>query len=183
MERDDGRRHHREARILRSHLVNRAVGALNRQLHQVLDVLAILNPVAKGFVENVDGRLRSHFAGIGAADAIGNHKDAAFGIGEKRVFVKRTFFAQSAIRNRSDVEIILGRRTAHSTASKAIDGSGSCSILATARASKALRCEKAINIPSMAKLVIKLKPPWLTNGKVIPVMGRARVMPPMLTNA
>jgi len=35
----------------------------------------------------------------------------------------------------------------------------------------------------MAKLVIKLNPPWLTNGKVIPVIGSARVMPPIFTSA
>ena len=40
-----------------------------------------------------------------------------------------------------------------------------------------------MSIPSITKLVINENPPWLTNGNVIPVMGNARVIPPMLTRA
>ena len=55
--------------------------------------------------------------------------------------------------------------------------------LSASTLSRALRWENAINIPNIAKLVTRLNPPWLTNGKVIPVIGKARNMPPIFTSA
>src|SRR6185369_12842375 len=120
---------------------------------------------------------------IGASHAIGNHKDAASAICQERVLVHWSLFAEAAITDRSDLNLVCWFGCAHWTASSARALSGSRLVRATALASWALRCEKAINIPSMAKLVIKLNPPWLTNGKVIPVTGSARVMPPIFTSA
>ena len=39
----------------------------------------------------------------------------------------------------------------------------------------------AMRIPSIANEVMRDHPPWLTNGRVIPVMGSMRMTPPILT--
>src|SRR6266446_1709363 len=169
--------------MLGSHLMDGAVRPLNGQLHQVFNVFAVGDLIPETVVQNIDGLLRSDLARIRATDAVGDHKDAAGGIGQKRVLVHRPLLAQSSIADRSDLDIVCGFWCAHWTASRAIASSDPRLARATALASWALRWEKAINIPSMAKLVIKLNPPWLTNGKVIPVMGNARVMPPIFTSA
>jgi hypothetical protein len=85
MKRDDRRRHHRKLRVLLGHLVNRSVGPLNRQLHQVFDVSAV-GLMTKRFIEHFDRGLRSDFAGFGAADAVGYREDRALrGRAEKRL--------------------------------------------------------------------------------------------------
>src|SRR5205809_315024 len=95
---------------------------------------------------------------------------------EQRVLIKWPSLVQASVSYRRRVNLQFILELAHLTASITISGRrGLESIL-----SRAFRWEKAINIPSIVKLVIKLKPPWLTKGKVIPVMGKARVMPPML---
>ena len=47
----------------------------------------------------------------------------------------------------------------------------------------AFRCEKARRMPSIANDVINDQPPWLTKGRVMPVIGRRRSTPPILTTA
>src|SRR5215831_18273103 len=180
MERDHRGGHHRETRIVLGHLVNRAVGPLNRKLHQVFDVITVTDLVLESVVQNIDRGLRSDFAGLSATHPIGDHKNSARSVNQIRIFIQRPLFAEAAIGYRANFDLCC---SAHSTASRCIGLSGSRVILATARASCALRCEKAMSMPSIPKLVIRLKPPWLTNGKVMPVIGRARVMPPMLTSA
>ena len=106
MERHHSRRHHREARIVESHLMDRTVRALNRQLHQVFDVFAVGKLLTKGFVQDIHCRLRSHFACVGAANSIGNDKDAALAVRQKRVFVQRPLLAQATIRDRANVDMV-----------------------------------------------------------------------------
>src|SRR6185503_4107406 len=183
MERHNRRSHHGKTRMLPRHLVDRAVGALNGQLHQILDVIAVADAVTKGFVEHIDRGLRSDFARFGAAHSVRHGKNAALVIGQKRIFIHWPFLVQAAVADRRRGDLICGHGCAHSTASNSIWLSGSRLTRANAFASCALRCENAINIPSMAKLVIRLNPPWLTNGKVIPVIGSARTIPPIFTSA
>src|SRR6266849_6430456 len=178
-----GRGHHRKTRMLSRHLMNRAVRSLNGQLHQVFSVFAVFEFVKERFSQNIDGSLRSDFSGISAANSIGNQKNAALGVSQERILVHRPLFAQAAIRNRSSSDLVCRRRFTHCTASRSRSLSGSRLTRAIALASFALRWENAINIPNMAKLVIKLNPPWLTNGRVMPVIGSARTMPPIFTSA
>src|SRR6185295_8520561 len=69
MQSDNGRGHHGEPRVLLGHLMNRSIGALNRELHQVFDI-SIFDPMTKGFIEYFDCGLGSNFAGFSAAHAI-----------------------------------------------------------------------------------------------------------------
>ena len=85
--------------MLLGHLVNRSVGALNRELHQVFNVGAV-GLMTKRFIENFDRSLRSNFAGFRAADAVGDRKDPTFAVCKKRVFVERASFVQPAVGNR-----------------------------------------------------------------------------------
>src|SRR5437870_953785 len=156
---DDCRRHHGKARMFRSHLMNRTIGPLNRQLHQVFDIIAIAELMTKCLLQNVDGCLRGDLASLGAADAIGDRKDPMLGIGNKRIFIHGPLLTQTAIGHGSDLDLVGRRWCAHWTASKAMGLSTGRFTRATAFASCALRCEKAISIPNMAKLVIKLNPP------------------------
>src|SRR5256885_8914654 len=156
---DDGRRHHGKARMFRGHLMDRTIGSLNRQLHQVLDIIAIAELMTKCLLQNIYGCLRCDLAGLRATDAIGDRKDAMLGIGDERIFVHWPLLTQAAIGDGSDLDLVCGRWCAHWTASKVMGLSTGRFIRATAFASCALRCEKAISIPSMAKLVIKLNPP------------------------
>jgi hypothetical protein len=103
MEGDDGGGHHRKAGMFGRHLVDGTVGSLNREFHQIFDVIAVLHPVAKGFLEHIDGCLRSDLARLGAADSIGNSKDSAFMIGQERVFVQRALLVEAAIADRSNL--------------------------------------------------------------------------------
>src|SRR5574341_1025182 len=137
----------------------------------------------KRFVKHIDGRLRRDFTGFRATDTISDGKDAALVIAQYRILVQWPLLVQAAVADACGFQIVCRCGCAHSTASSLIWLSGSRFTRASARASTAFRCENAINIPSIAKLVIRLKPPWLTKGKVIPVMGSARRMPPMLTSA
>src|SRR6266508_4338437 len=155
----DRRRHHRKARMFCGHLMDRAVGALNRKLHQILAVVTIANLMSKCFLQNVDGCLRCHFARFRAADSVRYSEDMMLCIGDERVFVHGALFAQAAIRNRSYLDFVRRHWCAHWTASKAMGLSTGRFTFATALASCAFRCENAISIPSMAKLVIKLNPP------------------------
>ena len=50
--------------------------------------------MTKSFVEDFDCGLRSDFTGLRSADAIGDRKDAAVGIGQERVFVQRASFIE-----------------------------------------------------------------------------------------
>ena len=84
--------HHRKARVLTSHLMDRAVGSLNSQLHQIFYVVAITDAMSKRFLENVNSRLRSYFAGLRAADAISDCKYASIMISQKRILVNGTLF-------------------------------------------------------------------------------------------
>ena len=106
VQRDDGRGHHREARILSGHLMDRAVGTLNGQLHQIFDVFAVGNLLAKRIVENVYRSLRGDLARIRAADTVGYDKDAARRISEIRIFIERPLVAETAIGNRSNLNLI-----------------------------------------------------------------------------
>jgi len=69
--------------MLVRHLMDRSVGALNRQFHQVFDVVAVVDPVTKRFAENIDGGLGRDLTGLCAADAVGYGKDAAFMFAEE----------------------------------------------------------------------------------------------------
>src|SRR5436305_1589269 len=115
--------------------------------------------MTKCLLQNVNSRLRSDLAGLRAADAIGDRKNAMLDIGNKRIFIHGPLLTQAAIGNGSDLDLVCGRWCAHWTASKAMGLSTGRFTRATAFASCALRCEKAISIPNMAKLVIKLNPP------------------------
>ena len=97
MKRDDRRRHHRKLRVLLGHLVNRSIGALNGELHQVFDVSAV-GLVTKRFIENFDRRLRRDFTCFCAADAVCYSEDRALRIVQKGVFIQRATFVQAAIR-------------------------------------------------------------------------------------
>src|SRR5260370_1851405 len=169
---DDCRRHHGKARMFRGHLMDRAIGPLNRQLHQIFDIIAVTELMTKCLLQNVDSCLRRDLAGLRAADAIGDRKDVMLGIGDKRIFIHWPLLAQAAIGDGSDLDLVCGRWCAHWTASKAMGLSTGRFTRATAFASCALRCEKAISIPNMAKLVIKLNPPCLTNAKALPYTAR-----------
>src|SRR5262249_10414319 len=114
---DDGRRHHGKARMLRRHLMNGTVRALNRQFHQIFRIVAVTKFVTKGFVKYFDGCLGSHLAGFRAADAVGDCKKPARGVSQKRIFVERSFFADAAIANRSDLEFVSRSSSAHCPAS------------------------------------------------------------------
>ncbi len=114
------------------HLMNGSVRALNRQLHQVFDVGAV-RLMTKRFIEHFNRSLRSDFAGFRAADAVGNGKNAAFAVGEKRIFIERTLLVQTAIGDgrgfqRSRTACLAGCAViglAHSTASSFNDERGS----------------------------------------------------------
>jgi hypothetical protein len=106
VQRDDGGGHHRKARILSCHLMDRAVGPLNGQLHQIFNVFAVGNLLAKRIVENIDRSLRSDLARVGAAHAIGDDKDAARRVSEIRIFIERPLVAETAIGNRSNLNLI-----------------------------------------------------------------------------
>src|SRR6185437_8755305 len=120
--------------------------------------------MAKGFVEHFDGRLRSHFTGLRAADAIRHRKDRTLAIVQERVFVQRPPLVEPAVRQCSGLHLEGFSVFAHSTASSLRGEELLATGLSSMTRSRALRFENAINMPSIAKLVIKLKPPWLTNG-------------------
>ena len=92
MERNDGRGHHRKVALLVCELIDRGIGALDGQLHQVLYVVAGL-VMAKRFVQHVHGRLRCNLAGLRAAHAIGDGEDAPRRVEQIRIFVERSFLA------------------------------------------------------------------------------------------
>src|SRR5438128_8921619 len=119
--------------MLGGHLMNRAVGALNRELHQVFNVVAVANAVTECFVQDIDRRLRSYFAGLRAANSISHGKDAALPIAEKRILVQRPLIIQAAIADRRALNFFRWRSCAHSTASNSIWLSGSCLVRAIAR--------------------------------------------------
>src|SRR6202521_5824897 len=79
------------------HLMDGSIRSLNRQFHQVF-IVRPRHLMTKRFIEHLDRGLRSHFARFRSPYAVSNCKDAAIGVGEKRVFVERTFCAQSSIR-------------------------------------------------------------------------------------
>src|SRR5258706_6627707 len=145
--------------MLGGHLMDSTVSSLNGELHQVFHIFASADPVRESLVQNVNRFLRSDFARIGAPDTVGNHENATFSVGQKRIFVQGPLLAQATITDRCNLNFFCGYRRAHWTASRAIPSSDSRRVRPTALASWALRCEKAINMPSMAKLVIKLNPP------------------------
>ena len=183
MKRDDRRRHHRKLRVLLGHLMDRGVGALNRELHQVFDVSAV-DLMTKRLVEHFDGSLRSDFTGFGAADAISYRKDRALA---DRARKESSFSGRRSFSPRSESGCGLnleGFRRLRSLHRLQLKGRRTlCHRPIRYDTSRAFRFENAINIPNIAKLVIKLKPPWLTNGSVIPVIGKARRIPPIFTNA
>src|SRR5262249_29295680 len=123
---------------------------------QIFSVVAVSKFLPESLIENVDGSCRGNFAGFRAADTVCNDEDAASSISEVRVFIQRTLRIQSTIADRCDVKISLG---AHCTASGPNSSGARGRAGKPPRASCALRCEKAINIPSIVKLVIKLNPP------------------------
>src|ERR1041384_4723292 len=182
MERNDGRGHHRKLRVLLGHLVNGGIGALDRELHQVFHVGAV-NLVAKRFVEYLDRCLRRNFACFRAADAVCDSEDRTLAIVQKRVFVQGSTLVQTTVRQRCGLDLKGLGTFAHCTASSFRGEELLATGLSTMVLSRAFLFENAINIPNMAKLVIRLKPPWLTKGNVIPVIGKARTIPPMFTRA
>jgi hypothetical protein len=99
VQRDDGCRHHREPRMLSGHLMDRRVRTLNRQLHQVLDVFAVVQSMTERFVEDINGGLGSDFAGFGAPHAIGDCEDAALVIAEEGILIQWPLIVEPAIRN------------------------------------------------------------------------------------
>src|SRR2546430_1576200 len=109
VQRDDGRRHHGKARMFRGHLMDRTIGPLNRQLHQVFDIIAITELMTKCLLQNVDGCLRGDLAGLRAADTIRDRKDAMLGIGDERIFIHWPLLTQAAIGDRSDLDLVCGR--------------------------------------------------------------------------
>src|ERR1044071_9495826 len=103
VERDDGRRHHRELRLLARELVDGVVRALYGYLHQVFGVLA-LAVVGEGFGEDFYRGLRGDLARLRAAHAVGDGEDAPLGVAEHRVLVLRPLLAESAVCYRGRLE-------------------------------------------------------------------------------
>src|SRR5258705_4020354 len=148
------------------HLMDRSVCSLNRKFHQVFNVSA-LQPMTKCFIQDFDRRLRRNFARLRATNAVRHGKDPAFAVRQKRVFIQRTLFVQTAIADSKRLQrgtsrlricnLVIG--LAHSTASSFNDERGSLRGPLASIVSRALRWEKAISIPNMAKLVMRLNPP------------------------
>src|SRR5437773_12500548 len=139
--------------------MNRAVRPLNRQLHQVFRVVSSSQSITESFVQDVDCGSRGDFSGFRTTHAIGDREKSTCGIGQKRIFVHRPLFTEAPVANRSDLDFVCWSRSTHCTASNSMFSSGVRRACLIATASFAFRCEKAINIPSIAKLVIKLNPP------------------------
>src|SRR6185503_18051907 len=95
MKSDDRRRHHRKLCVLLGHLVNRGVCALNRELHQILDVTIAL--VTEGLVEYFDRGLRRDFTSFCTTYTIGYREDRTFAVVQKCVLVQRAPLVQSAV--------------------------------------------------------------------------------------
>src|SRR4051794_27397758 len=102
---------------------------------------------------------------------------------QEGVFVQGTTLVKAAIRQRCGLDLEGFGFFAHCTASSLRGEELLATGLSRMTLSRAFRFENAISIPNIAKLVIRLKPPWLTNGSVIPVIGKARKIPPIFTNA
>src|SRR5215218_257698 len=162
--------------------MNRSIRTLDRELHQVLYISTVCL-VTKCFFENFDGRLRCDFTRFSSTDAISHSEDRAFGIVQKSIFVQGTTLVQPTVRQGSGLDLQGFGLFAHCTASSLRGEELLATGLSRMTRSRAFRFENAISIPSIAKLVIRLKPPWLTNGSVIPVIGKALKIPPMFTNA
>ena len=150
-------------RMLARHAMDGGVGALNGDLHQVFHVVAVAL-MAERLVQDFDGRLRRDLSGLGAADAVGDGEDAALGVRQERVFVERAALVQAPVGDDRGLDFDCRRWSASLNCLRKLDrlaSSSRCraSDAAARPASRALRCEKAISIPSMAKLVIRLKPP------------------------
>src|SRR6266851_8647357 len=179
---DDSGGHHLKLLVVLRHLVDRGIRPLNGQLHEVFDVCSV-HVMAKSFIEHLNRGLRSNFSCLSPAYAVSYCEYSAFDIGQEGIFIQRPPFIETAIRKRRTMDYDGFLVFAHCTASNLSEEVGLTVGLSAITLSRALRFEKAINIPNIAKLVIKLNPPWLTNGSVIPVIGSARKIPPTFTRA
>jgi hypothetical protein len=99
MERHDRGGHHRELRVILGHLVDRGVGPLDGELHQVFNVGAVFL-MTKSFIKNFDGGLRCDLAGFRSADAVGDSEDSTRAVMQECVFVKGAALVEPAVAKR-----------------------------------------------------------------------------------
>src|SRR5512145_1222449 len=81
--------HHRKLGMLLGHLVNGSVGSLNRKLHQIFNISAILL-VSKCFLENFDRSLGCDLTSFCTTDAISHREDRSFAVVQNCVLIQRT---------------------------------------------------------------------------------------------
>jgi hypothetical protein len=104
---DNRRRHCRKLRQVVRHLINCLIGALDRNFHQLFDIAARAQ-IDKRFTQDFNRHFRSDISGLRAADAVGNDKKTAFVHLQIRIFILRTFFAQTFVgkRRRFDLKVV-----------------------------------------------------------------------------
>src|SRR5215470_18066846 len=111
------------------------------------------------FIQHFDCSLRSDFTRFRTTYSVGDREDGSLAVGQERILVQGAPLIQTTIRERCRLNCECLGVFAHWTASNLMGdelfGAGRSAITR----SRALRLENAINIPSIAKLVIKLKPP------------------------